>query len=279
MCKKKNSLFVVSLLFIFVMFSFVSSAVPIQLSVNQDVGIDIEYPHYDVVKVNSSFLLYTHAFNKSNGLILTGTTTDCNLHLYGSLGDRIYNEDFNESGREFNLTVGADVLTKLGIHTYIIHCNATDIGGFASGNFMVTEGGVEITEARSNMINGLMMVLVLLFFISLFCLFKIENYIGKFVSYWVSHILIILISFVAWQIGVEGLLGGVALTGIFRIMFWIFTIAVFPMIILSISWIVYIHVYNEHFQNLVEKGMDTENAFRIAKKKSNNGWLGGQSGR
>jgi len=66
-----------------------------------------------------------------------------------------------------------------------------------------------------------------------------------------------------------------ALTGIFRVMFWIFTVAVLPMIILSISWIVYIHTFNEHFQKLVDKGEDTETAFKMASKKRG-GWFGGQ---
>jgi len=146
---------------------------------------------------------------------------------------------------------------------------------FYSSSFTATESGVELTEGRSLLVIGLLTLLVFLLFISLYALFNVDQYIGKFALYWVSHILMIIISFVAWQVGVEGLLGGMALTGVFRIMFWIFTIAVLPMIILSGAWVIYIHTFNEHFEKLIEKGGNSEEAFRMAKRKSG-GWFNGK---
>jgi len=49
-----------------------------------------------------------------------------------------------------------------------------------------------------------------------------------------------------------------------------------PMIFLSLAWIVYIHTFNEHFEKLIDKGHDTESAFRMAKKKSRGGWFNGK---
>ena len=47
------------------------------------------------------------------------------------------------------------------------------------------------------------------------------------------------------------------------------------MVILSGAWIFYIHTFNEHFEKLIDKGMDTESAFRMAKKKRG-GWFAGK---
>lgn len=158
-----------------------------------------------------------------------------------------------------------------GSHSFFI---ASD-NDYYSSSFTATESGVDMNEGRSLLTIGLIAILVFLLFISLYSMFSLENYIGKFALYWVSHVLLILICFVAWQVGVEGLLGGMALTGIFRILFWVFTVAVLPMIILSGAWIMYIHTFNEHFQKLVDKGMDTEEAFKMAKRKSG-GWFDGR---
>ena len=136
---------------------------------------------------------------------------------------------------------------------------------FATYNFVVTESGVEITRSSSNLTIGLLAILVLFFFGSLFIMFNVKNYIAKFSLYWATHLLLILISFVGWQVGVEGLLIGTALTGIFRILFWIFIVSVFPMVLLSVAWVVYIHLFNEHFQKLIDKGEDPETAFSLSR--------------
>lgn len=158
-----------------------------------------------------------------------------------------------------------------GIYYFYI---ASDNGTYTS-SFISTESGVEITEGRSNLAIGLILILVFLLFISLYFVFSFEHYIGKFIFYWVTHILLLLITFSGWQMGVEGLLSGMALTGIFRILFYFFTLAVFPMMVFSGVWIFYIHAFNEHFQKLLDKGEDGETAFRMAKEKRG-GWIYGK---
>jgi len=142
-------------------------------------------------------------------------------------------------------------------------------------DFYVNEGGVEITDGRSSLTIALLFVLVCFLFISLFFMVKSESYKSKFALYWLSHVLFILVNFIGWQIGVEGILGSVALTGIFRIFFYIGVVAVVPMIFLSLTWIFYIHTFNEHFQKLIDKGNDPEVAFKLSKRKSG-GWFNGK---
>lgn len=140
-------------------------------------------------------------------------------------------------------------------------------------NFVVTESGVEITSP--SLILGLLAILVIFFFASVLVMFIVDNYIAKFTLYWVSHLLFIIITFIGWQVGVEGLLIGTSIIGIFYWLFLITSIAVFPMVILSIAWIVYIHLYNEHMEKLIDKGEDPETAFALTKKKYG-GWFSGK---
>lgn len=180
------------------------------------------------------------------------------------------NEEMTKTDYNYNYTFSTDTA---GDYTYSV-CGDKD-GGLKceTFTFSINEGGVEITDAGSTLAIGLLAILVIFLIGGLFGFFATENYIGKLVFYWISHILIVLISFVGWQIGVEGILGGTALTGIFRILFWVFTVAILPMIFVSLAWIVHIHAYNEHFQKLIEKGVDTEEAFRMTTKKK--GWMNG----
>ena len=128
--------------------------------------------------------------------------------------------------------------------------------------FWVTESGIEITESKSILAIGLLLILVALMFISLYGIFKIENIGGKFALYWVTHVLTVLICFAGWQFGVEGLLDGTGIVSIFRILFYVSTVAIFPMLILSIAWIFYIHTMNDDVRKMIDKGMPVEEAFK-----------------
>ena len=139
--------------------------------------------------------------------------------------------------------------------------------------FKITPNGVNLTEGKSFLYIGLLSLLFIMLIISIIGTVRFEHYIGKFTLYWISHILFLILTFSIWQISEGFLIGFIGLSGIFKILFYFSIIAVIPMMILSISWTVYIHAYNEHFQKLIEKGCDTEEAFRITDKKK--GWLSG----
>lgn len=258
--------------------SFVS-AIPPVLQTTEAGSLEIIAPTWDYYPQNTAMDVYWHLLNTTQ--FFTNATADCLYHLYSKnlKGEHIMIvEDVRANGnrRDFEVELNASNFSTAGDYCHLIECNTSIQTGAIERCFVVTEGGVEITEARSNLTIGLLFVLIFLLFISLYAVFNVENYIGKFALYWVSHLLLILITFVAWQVGVEGLLGAMALTGIFRILFWVSIVAVLPMVFLSIAWIVYIHTFNEHFQKLLDKGHDTESAFSIANKKSGGGWFNGK---
>jgi len=252
------------------------SAVPPQTIVNTgNTGLQIYYPQLDYIKQNTPYTLHLHVSNLSNGFPFLNTEVDCFIHLYNTSGLHTYEDGLSKDANEWDHEVellGSN-FSDIGQHSFYIWCNNSQLGGEAKGVFFVTESGVEMTEGRSILVVGLIGILFLFMFASLFVLFSVENYMAKFISYWISHILMIIITFIGWQVGVEGLLGGLALTGIFRILFWIFLVAMIPMIFVSFAWVVYIHAFNEHFQKLIDKGEDPETAFTIANKKK--GWMFG----
>lgn len=275
-------------LFAFIFFlTFVMSAPPTTTITDYQRGVDIIHPETLNVKTNQDLEFNFWTYNTTNGATLTNTSLNCTLYLINSSGVNFFRFS-NQAGASGLITYGKGyplctncwtmVLPKENIsegsYSYQIKCQGLNIGGYVTGFFDATEGGVDFTEARALLTNGLLLLLFSFLFLSLYSLFNVENYIGKFALYWVSHILLVVINFVAWQVGVEGMLSSTALTGIFQVMFWIFTISIFPMLILSLAWVFYIHTFNENFEKLLNKGMSPEEAFKMSSKKKK-GWFYG----
>jgi len=166
--------------------------------------------------------------------------------------------------------------TSRGEYQAKFQCNHTS--GIAGGSeifFFVNDYGEELTQANASMFNYSMLLLMIMFILALVGLFIIENYIGKFALYWVCHLIFIIGTFSIWQFNMGYAIGFVGLAGIWKIFFYVSTFAVVPMMLLSVAWIIHIHLFNEHFQKLIDKGMDTEEAFKITNKKRG-GWFNGQ---
>jgi len=206
----------------------------------------------------------------------SNNATSCNVTVANTpYGVLIINQESTKSGQTFNNTINGDNFSIDGSYCFNIVCS--DGIFYESGVICrdINEGGIVYDEARTNGSIFLIFILCLFFVGSIIFLVINDNYIGKFVFYWVSHLLLVLILFISWQLAVEGLFGTTAITVIFKILFYVAMISVFPMIILSLAWIFYIHTFNEHFQKLVDKGESPETAFNIANKKSG-GWRNGQ---
>lgn len=106
----------------------------------------------------------------------------------------------------------------------------------------------------------LLLILVGGFTISLFGIFKVGNEKGTLALYWVCHLLFIAITFIAWDLSQEFLIGSTFIIGFFRIAFLVSSYAIFPMVLLSIAWIFYIHTYNDDIKKLMEHGLDFDEA-------------------
>lgn len=242
------------------MISLVVAVPPItQISLATDT-LEIAYPKYNYAMQDQDFTLHFHVFNSSD--LLNNSQADCFLHLYASYGNHTLKEQADYDAPDFEVLVGEGNFSDLGVHAYIIYCNTTSQTGFASGNFIVTPKGVELLEGQAILYTGFLILLTSFLIASIYGIFSIKHYIGKFALYWVSHILVIALTFSIWQVSNNFLIGYVGIAGVFRVAFYFMTIAVFPMVILSIAWIVYIHTITEEMDNMIERGMTPEEAFK-----------------
>jgi hypothetical protein len=180
-------------------------------------------------------------------------------------------QEMGVSANTFSATINAGNFSILGVHCFNIECD----DGYGDVCRDVTNNG-ELANGSKIALSVVFIIILLIFFgISLVGLFKTEDYKGKFTLYWVCHLLSIGITFIIWQTAGNYLSMDGGIAGMFKIFFYFFSYSAFPMILLSLAWIFYIHTFNEHFEKLIDKGEDPETAFKLTKRKRK-GWLAGK---
>lgn len=142
-------------LFFFITLLVLSSSVfakvdiPTQNILGDDV-LSITYPKYEYVPQNEAFELEVKVFNRSNGRIMIGTSTDCFLHIHSTGGKLKVDTEFtyNLTTKDFTTYIPASNFNDLGIYSFTIWCNTTYNGGFVDGIFEVTKNGLSGEETN-----------------------------------------------------------------------------------------------------------------------------------
>ena len=180
-------------------------------TIKQGDCIDLYQSCSDCTYVNLTTIKYPNATIDVMNVAMTKSNTDYNYTFCFT----------NNTGEYFYTTKG-------------------DKGGVVSLeaiSFEVTPTGFLPNIARGIMGIGLLFLLILFFIFSLVGLFKIEDYKSKFALYWVCHVLIVGITFIAWNMAIENLMNENAIAGIFKVLFYFSIFSVLTMIILSGAWI------------------------------------------
>lgn len=258
---------------LFLMISFVNAVPPIKTEFVGNEGLTIVANFQNYYKINEGAGINIYVFNMSNGNRMDNTTTSCNVELTDRNGTVILKGSPFFKNNYWHMSRNSSIITTAGSYAVTVTCNTSSIAGYKTAYFNANELGVGLTDELQSNFNYNIIFLLVLFILSSGCLFFIDNHIGKLIFYWTSHLSFIVFTFLLWKFN-----SGYAITyfgsmGIWKVLFYFSIIAVVPVMIASISWIVYIHTYNEHFQKLIDKGCDTEEAFRITNKKK--GWIYG----
>jgi len=135
---KKSLLFFI---FIVLLTSFAFAEPPVIQASNKEGLISIEFPGFLYHKP-TNLTIHIHVFNYT-GLPLYNDSTDCFLHLYNQSGSHIIEDDmtFDSNMVDFYKKIPADLLKIGDSYQFIIWCNTSNIGGFISSGFQITETG------------------------------------------------------------------------------------------------------------------------------------------
>ena len=126
--------------------SFVSAQPPFPSQVLFDEGFIIEFSQVDNYQFGRDLLFNAHVFNISNGVRILNASTDCNFHLFDTIGIHIINQNpmpFDSVGLDWELSILRGNFTRLGSYSYLVVCNnsAANLGGFVTVGFEVTPDG------------------------------------------------------------------------------------------------------------------------------------------
>ncbi len=248
--------------------SLVSSAPPQETATGLQLGVQVA----DAIALNKNITVNVYATDVDDGLEVTDA--DCDLTIYNDQGEYIFNENDVLSGLNdyYVFEIDEGNFTEIGTLSVIAYCNNSLKGGLKSFEIIVNNYGEKLDTGHAEIFNNSMWFLMVLFVLSLIGIFIFENPAGKLASYWVCHVLFVVGCFSVWQFNSGFAIAYVGLSGVFKVLFYVSAIAMFPMVILSLAWIFYIHTMNDTIKGFMDRGMDEDEAVRRSSKRRQFKW-------
>lgn len=130
-------------IFIFLLLVIPVIAVPpFEEASNPSVGFDIKYPAFDILKQNTAFEFEFHVYNKSTGKPINAGI-GCYFHLYNSSGKHIAELVDNTVSHDYDygFDIGGGNFSNVGMYSYLVQCNNSELGGFVDAPFEVSPMG------------------------------------------------------------------------------------------------------------------------------------------
>jgi len=169
---------VLSLFFIFLVLPLASAAKPVTIEFVGDSSLIIHANPFDYYAINTAAELHFHVLNKSNGALMTPTTTDCEVELVNSVGTVILEGNPVAHDDHFKMMRNSSIVTTEGVYALSILCNSTGLYGIKTAYFEATGSGEEDPGFSTA---------------QLFFIFFFLGYIILFIgAYWKNNLLVIL---------------------------------------------------------------------------------------
>lgn len=110
-------------------------------------GLIIDYPLFSYHKALNYFELIVHVYNISTGFSMNNASTSCEGHLFNASGEEVMHVPTAtiRGNRTEEFIFPTTDITNLhtGYYGWSIHCNTSYLGGYGSGNFILSETGME----------------------------------------------------------------------------------------------------------------------------------------
>jgi len=258
------------LFFAVLIISLINAQPPLTVIFTGDEGLSVQATTLPYIKVGTPFDIMVHVFNETTGYLLFSPAVSCTAHLQDLNGSFLDKQQAEAHEEYFKVSYDETNITIRGLYGYSIHCNSSNVGGSLTSYFEANGYGAELSEGTAITFNFAMIFMMILFVLSLIGIFVFENPTGKLACYWISHLFFVIGTFSVWQFNYGYGVSYLGLAGIYKILFYVSIIAVFPMVLLSLAWIFYIHTMNDDIKKLMDRGMDEDEAVSRAKSNRRN---------
>ena len=269
MVNTNKKLFGVAIIFLMILMSIsmVSAVKPIT-SIQTTEGYSVVPVVKDFIRTGEMHEFELHIVNISNGMPIT-TGLGCYMHLYHKIGNHAYEGYDDTVNHDFDYAFNVDGgnFTSRGIYHAKFNCNDSTYGGIDEIEFGVNDYGEELTPAITQSHNQSMWFLMILFGISLIGVVAIKNPLGKVASYFSAHIIFIAGTFSEWQFLQGYAMSYIANAGIFKVLFYVSTIALFPAIIMLVAGTIIFYATQKKIMNLMDHGMSEAEAYNRQGRK------------
>ena len=138
-------------LFMFIIIINFANAIPPVLQTSNGVdGVDIEILAPITIPPNTAITVHVHTFNKSNGVLFTSADVSCEGMLVDNRGVTIVTQAATIVDDHFSFGLNDTMAPTIGNYHYTLHCNNSLLGGYHTGYFQVTDGGLELNDGIFN---------------------------------------------------------------------------------------------------------------------------------
>jgi hypothetical protein len=200
--------------------------------INFQAGYDIVSSRQSSLKSNENFTVNFFVYNKSDGNMITNAVSSCSFYLADNTGSLLFYSKvpYNPLGY-WAIKIDGKNFTEAGQYNYGIKCNSSAQGGTSVGLYEISHAGIELTQARATIDIGLLALMMLFFILSIFMFVKFENLLARVGSFGLGYLLLIAISFISWNMANDFLISAPFIVSMFRIIFLVLVIGLFPLII------------------------------------------------
>ena len=173
--KKSFPLLVLSIMFVVLTLSFISSVPPVTTTQQFSDGFEIQIPQDNILLKGQDYMFSFHLTNISNGYPIESGVS-CKFHLYDKSGAHsliLYNSTTSiEGDYEFFVTGGN--FSEATSYYYFVGCNNSFIGGRGESIIIVTNNGYETTTPSSIIPFSLLLMLILFDFFIFYLIFSMN---------------------------------------------------------------------------------------------------------
>lgn len=174
----------------------------------------------------------------------------------------------NDAVFEINLTANQTELN--GQYEFNIVCS--DLGNSYTRflNFQITPNGETTTTAKGILFFGAFIVLIIFFVLSVYGFIHSSSLPIRLLLFYCGWVLLIALSFIAWNGSTNFLTSAPFLIAFFRIIYFFFVIATFPLILISFVWVGYMMITVKEVRHMMDKGIPEDEAYHRVKSGRRN---------
>jgi hypothetical protein len=267
MFKKKNIL-ILALILVVIIINIIPAQPPTTNIYTFDEGYSIVENSDKTLKQNRDYQFNFFVFNQSTGKILDNTSIVCTLFIASDEGNVIYSSEVEYfPDGHWGEDVAGGNFSRLGSYAYGIKCVSDNFGGSIASTIEVTPTGLTIRDGTSSIYISLLFVFIFFLAMSIFSFVRFDNLLNRVGMVGFSYLLLIAISFIAWNMANDFLISNIFIAVFFKWMFIFLIIGAFPMLIGAFAWYVIMIFKIKEIENLMEKGIPEQEAYGRVKRR------------